>query len=61
MPRAACQPMSRLGDSPAQGLGLVRNSEALKGFSFPVGMSWRWVPHSHHPRRAAWHGCRAVS
>lgn len=61
MPRAACQPAAQLGDSPARGLGLERSFQALKGFSFPVGMSQRWVPHRHRAGRAAWHGRRAVS
>lgn len=53
MPRAVCQPAVWLGDSPARGLGLVKSSEALKGFSSAVGMSWCWVPHCHCPGTAA--------
>lgn len=34
-----CQPAARPGESPAPGLGLLRSLEALKGLSFPVGMS----------------------
>lgn len=58
-----CQPEARLGESPARGLGLVGSLEALKGLSFPVGMSQCWVPQSHRPSRATWHspGCFTAS
>lgn len=60
MPCAASQPMARLGDSPARGLGLVRSFEALNSSSFPVGMSQHWVPHHQHSGRAAWHSHQTV-